>query len=179
MATNLEIWKPVVGYEGSYEVSSLGRVRSLPRTVMRRNGSPQTWPGKILTQSSNRGYKLATLSVPGEGHRTLKVHQLVARAFHGEPEPGQEVRHSNDVRDDNRAENLLWGTRYENMQDAIRNGAFGSSAQMCKNNHPRSPENRLAYRGRTGQTLYTCRECRRDQDRRRAVADPKRRERYR
>lgn len=97
----IEIWKPVVGYEGFYEVSSLGRVRN-PR-------------GAILRDRLNHlGYNRAALCKCGV-RRDCMVHRLVAAAFIGPLPIGKEVNHINGLRADNRVENLEYVTRAENM----------------------------------------------------------------
>ena len=70
------------------------------------------------------------------GGRSLKVHQLVAAAFLGPCPPGMEVRHANGQKDDNRLENLSYGTHQENMQDAIAAGTHGAVLRQYENTLP-------------------------------------------
>ena|SRR6476660_7493925 len=79
--------------------------------------------GRVLSQHSNpRGYPSVTLSRDGE-QPTRQVHALMLEAFAGPCPPGQEGRHLNDVKTDNRwPENLAWGTRKENLADRLLNG---------------------------------------------------------
>ena len=118
MPTVGEVWKSVVGCEGSYQVSSLGRVRSLPRMVVkRRNGGPaffQPIPGRVLKYvPMKKGY--LTVRVGG---RMRLVHHLVLEAFVGPRPEGAEARHFPDRdKTNNRAENLLWGTAQDNSDD--------------------------------------------------------------
>lgn len=108
-STEPEIWKPVTDWDGLYEVSSLGRVANVRL-------------GRILSAGANgTGYLKVRLNYRDRTTQVY-VHQLVARAFHGLPGPGQEVRHKNAERSDNRACNLEWGTRGENMLDAVGHG---------------------------------------------------------
>lgn len=90
------------------------------RGVVRRKTARRNWgAGKVLSQS-NRGKGYPAVTVNGRQH---SVHRLVCEAFNGPPPfPGALVRHLNDVKTDNRAENLAWGTMKENHADAVRNG---------------------------------------------------------
>jgi hypothetical protein len=119
----LERWLPVVGYEGFYEVSSLGRVRSLSRRVKRNR---QRHSGRTLklyaNRSKNRGeYYQARLSRDGVV-RTRDVHVLVARAFLGPCPDGHQVCHGPAGSLNNSAENLSYGTPAKNAADRYRDG---------------------------------------------------------
>lgn len=107
-----EVWVPVNGYEGLYEVSSIGRVRSLDR-ITEKVGLRK---GRILTpRKVSAGYQQVTLC-NDDGKKQLLVHRIVCRAFNGEPPDGKyQVDHLNKVRDDNRASNLEWVSASENM----------------------------------------------------------------
>lgn len=124
-----ERWLPVVGFEGRYEVSDLGRVRSLDRMetytridqysgrnliITRRHAGRMLRPGH--KQSGHVSVAL------GREHGSVDVHILVLEAFIGSCPTGKECCHENDVADDNRLENLSWGTRSKNLHDAVRNG---------------------------------------------------------
>jgi hypothetical protein len=118
-----EVWQPVRGYEGLYEVSDLGKVRSLPRR--KRNGV--VWAKKPSyirkTPIGAQGYPVVDLK--HNGHRkTFTVHTLVLTAFVAPRPPGQECRHLNGIRADSRLCNLAWGTPSENDQDRKRHGTF-------------------------------------------------------
>ena len=107
-------WKDVVGFEGSYQVSDHGRVRSLARRVRVRNGGLRLSPRKIKTLTKNRGgYWTVRLSVQGRSFLFL-VHRLVLRAFVGRCPEGYVVDHLNSVRHDNRLENLRYLTVEKN-----------------------------------------------------------------
>lgn len=128
MPSIAEVWKPVTGWQDVYEVSSRGRLRRL-------KASPGTRAGRIVKASQNHGeYVTAVLRDSGR-HTTRYVHQLVAEAFCGpRPTRQHEVRHLNGLKDDNRACNLAWGTRKENMADSQRLGqtAVGSRVGSSK-----------------------------------------------
>lgn len=113
-----ETWIPVVGYELQYEASSEGRVRSLARVVIRKNGSPMTVRGRLLKPGiTSVGYPLVVLCVCGQP-KSYMVHRLVAEAFLGPAPEGHEVDHINGDRQDNRALNLRWATRSQNNANA-------------------------------------------------------------
>lgn len=125
-----DIWRPVVGYEGRYEVSDHGRVRSLPIVVKRPGVKPFVHPGsgRVLQQSSNqRGYKLVELYCGSRAtRRTRPVHRLVCEAFHGPPpEDKPNTLHNDGKPDNNRAVNLRWGSQADNFADAKAHGVTG------------------------------------------------------
>lgn len=110
----IEEWKPVVGYEGLYEVSSLGRVRSLDRYV-KNNYSYWLRKGKVLSPEKNKdGYLLVSLCCNGKRYLRT-VHRLVAEAFIPNPDNLPEVNHINEDKSNNRVENLEWCTRKYNI----------------------------------------------------------------
>src|SRR5690606_17793610 len=88
------------------------------------------------------------------------VHRLVLKAFDGPPPRGHEALHANGVRDDNRLENLSWGTHSENQLDQVDHGThFNASKDLCPSGHPYSVENTYVYpNGRH----RACRICRAD-----------------
>ena len=111
-----EIWKPISGYEGLYEVSNLGRVRSLGHFVGNQYIERRFQNRIRLIKASNRkaNYKGVTLHKDGK-QKAFLLHRLVAEAFIPNPENKPEVNHKNHIRWDNRVENLEWCTRQENM----------------------------------------------------------------
>lgn len=117
----VEIWKPVKDYEGLYEVSNLGRVRTLDKEVNDRWGT-RILKGKILNYQPNPlGYISITLNKNKKGKLGL-VHRLVAESFIPNPDNKEQVNHINGIKHDNRLVNLEWCTRIENMQHALKNG---------------------------------------------------------
>ena len=122
-STTREEWRPVVGFEGAYEVSSLGQVRSLDRWIDFGNGRGRRVFGRVLKQSftgPRRDYFKVALGL-GAG-RTKVVHLLVCEAWHGPCPQGFWCRHINGNAKDNRPENLAWGTPAENGADTVRHG---------------------------------------------------------
>lgn len=122
MGESIERWRAVVGYEGYYEVSDHGRVRSVDRQVRHWQGGTRTVRGRVRTPCDNgRGYLHVNLSVDGRAS-SVTVHTMVARAFHGPPPPDEEACHRDGVKTYNWATNLRWGTQESNAQDSIAHG---------------------------------------------------------
>ncbi|WP_418888451.1 NUMOD4 motif-containing HNH endonuclease [Mycolicibacterium neoaurum] len=114
-------WLPVVGWEGSYEVSDDGDVRSIDREVTDGNRT-RTFRGRQLRAASTpRGHRYVTLSREGRT-KTRLVHHLVLEAFVGPRPPGHEACHGNGLPEDNRRRNLRWDTRSSNVRDSVRHG---------------------------------------------------------
>jgi len=148
-----ESWLPVLGYEGVYEVSSEGRVR---RALEGKSRGAR--PGVILKVWQLRArYLHIHLHMPGS-RKAFKVHRLVAFAFHGDPKPGEVVRHLNGDFMDNRAVNLVWGTMTENMADRRAHGTNrnrNTGATHCKRGHAFDEVNTYVRPNGT----RVCREC--------------------
>lgn len=122
---DIEIWKDIPGYEGAYQASSLGRIRSLERPITQigRCGKPFTriLKGKIL--KAGRYNKDGHLSVVlGRGTNGIQVHYLVALTFIGERIGNLDIRHLDGNPQNNRLDNLVYGTRSENVIDVYRQG---------------------------------------------------------
>lgn len=154
-------WRDVPGFEGRYEVSDEGQVRSVadPSDIHSRRR------GGILRAARSKGghgrgqaYLLVNL-VNAEGKSvSVRVHRAVALAFLGERPAGAEVRHLDGDAHNNRVENLAWGSHAENVQDTVRHGRHGPGrTAVCPRGHVKFdplPMNR-------------CRECRRIREARR------------
>lgn len=147
-----ERWRAVVGYEGAYEVSNVGRVRS----VARRDSRGHHQEGQLLSlQRHPRGYVQVHLYAAGVG-QTMKVHRMVLEAFVGPCPEGMESCHNNGVRDDNRIGNLRWGTVQENAADRV------AHHPTCRRSHRLEGAN-LTVVGRHRQRR--CRACSRERTR--------------
>lgn len=170
---SIETWRTIPGYEGLYEVSDQGRVRSLervtpgPKPMLRRERMM-----KLYTDV--KGYKKVQLSRLGH-IKAYGVHQLVVLSFVGPRPDEMEVCHSNGQAGDNRLENLRYDTRSGNAQDTIAHGRHPEASKThCIHGHPFSPENtRIDTAGKR-----VCRTCKKATNARRAKAPEDRRRFY-
>lgn len=114
LALPSECWRWVPGYEGLYQVSTRGRVRSVDRWVIGKDGKKYLIKGKILKPLRNElGYLFVTLCRDGKP-RNFKIHRLVAMAWLDNPEDKPEVNHLDENPSNNDVYNLAWSTRKEN-----------------------------------------------------------------
>lgn len=129
-----EIWKDIEGYEGRYQVSNLGRVKALPRTVEGHNQHgkwTRTEPAKIMAQKLQNTDRYQVSLRDADGKRTtFYVHRLVAMAFVPGYFEGATVNHKNEDHHDNRADNLEWMTKAENNAYGTHNFRVGKSLRM-------------------------------------------------
>ena len=125
-----EIWKDIKDFEGMYQVSSLGRVRSLDRF----DSNGRLHKGDIKTTRDNgNGYKVVQLYKDGK-QKTVSVHRLVATAFIDNPDNKPEVHHIDSDRANNKLENLQWVTRKENNSFPERIESMKKNPNWLKNN---------------------------------------------
>lgn len=123
------MWKAIPGFEGLYEVSDEGLVRSLTRivTYTKRDGRKveRRFKGKVLIPGINtRGYELVTLCDANNVRYTRNVHRLVLETFVRPRAENEECRHLDGNIRNNRLDNLCWGTSAENMADKIAHGTW-------------------------------------------------------
>jgi NUMOD4 motif/HNH endonuclease len=152
LTADSEEWRPVVGWEGFYEVSSAGRVRSIPRASRTR--------GVVLkpSRSGTNKYPHVDLWADGE-NETRTVHSLVAEAFVGQRTDGTEVRHLDGDDSNCQRSNLAYGTSSENSYDITRHGRNRNANKThCDHGHEFTPDNTMPQSGGRGRQ---CRECRR------------------
>lgn len=111
-----EIWRPIKTFEGLYEVSNRGRVRSVDRWVIYKDGSKHFWKGQILKprQNETTGYLQVNLCRDGK-QRTFRIHRLVAEAWLDNPMGKPEVNHLDEDKTNNDVYNLEWSTAKENI----------------------------------------------------------------
>jgi hypothetical protein len=146
-----ETWRPIAGWDDSYQVSDLGRVRSIPRL----NNYGRRLRGRLLKPGTRADGHLVVILCVNRVKTTRQVHQLVLEAFAGPRPAGLEGLHDNGNPADNARTNLRYGTHAENMRDAVRHGTNRNAAKThCPQNHEYTPENTYAY-GNARQ----CREC--------------------
>ena len=156
----MEVWRPVVGYEGFYAVSSLGGVRSLERVITRSNGTPQTIrPRRLSSVVGGAGYPVVTLWMHNKG-RTRTVHSLVAEAFLGPCPEGMEVCHNDGNPTNPHKDNLRYDTHQNNLMDTVRAGTNRRVTDRCPYGHLKMGANRVAH-GQFG-TRSKCRACSRE-----------------
>ena len=155
--SDMEVWKPVPGYEGFYSVSDLGRVRSDKRTIVDKNGHSRKMPEIILTPEKKSSGHLTVCLCKNHDQTKRYVHRIVLEAFIGEAPAGMQACHWNDDKEDNRLENLRWGTPNENMFDRVRNGIHHNAVKThCKWGHEFTPENTKPQSGKRGRDCKAC-----------------------
>lgn len=160
-------WAPIPGFEGRYEASDSGLIRSLDRVIETRNGSrwkpgqPGTpgirrLKGRVLRPGKIGSLEHLHVVLAGRVDRT--VHSLVLEAFVGPCPEGMEARHLDDNPTNNHLSNLVWGSRSENSYDAIRNDKhFHAGLTHCKRGHELTPENTQRHENSERRTCLACR----------------------
>lgn len=154
----LEVWQPVPGFEGIYEVSDRGRVRSLDR-IITRSGIPRFIRGTSRRSRLDVDGRLK-LELYRDGTVTVaRVHRLVLEAFRGPQPDGMEGCHNDGNPTNNRLNNLRWDTQSENQRDSVRHGTHVNTRKThCVNGHPLDGGNLIAFI-RDGRPRRECRTC--------------------
>lgn len=133
MNKSTEVWVDVPGFEGAYQVSNTGMVRSLDRKVNGRFGSSAIKKGKVLKASPNKeGYYSVSLSKKSKC-TMFYIHRLLAVSFIPNLEHKREVNHINGNKQDNRLENLEWVSSSENRKHAWDTGLKFATQKMRDN----------------------------------------------
>lgn len=118
-----EIWKDIKGFEGLYQVSNLGRVKSVDRYIETKNGKKQHWNEKLIASCDNgKGYKAVYLRKNGKNYMKY-VHRLVGESFLGNIK-SYDINHKDFDRSNNKLSNLVITTRLENIQYSRDNGRY-------------------------------------------------------
>lgn len=131
----IEIWKDIKNYEDIYQISNLGRVKSLNREVIQKN-RVINWPERIFKTTSTKN-KYSNIKIYNKnGFENVSVHRLVGIAFVPNSNNKLFINHINGIKNDNRAENLEWCTTSENVKHAYRIGlnipVFGDKSHSSK-----------------------------------------------
>ena len=154
----METYKDIKGFEGLYQVSNLGNVKSLEKShksgFMGRGITVR--PEKIRKLSKDKdGYMCVSLSLNGKVF-SKKVHRLVAEAFIPNPSKKHEVNHKNLLKNDNRVDNLEWCSRSENQKHAYKLGALKSSfnKEVSRANGLKKSKKVFAYDFKTNEFLW-------------------------
>lgn len=156
-----EEWRTVTGFEGYYEVSNKGRVRSVPRVTIRSNGVPLTVSGRVLKCTPGNEYGHLKVSLQRDGAWTHAwVHRLVALEW-CERQPGQDyVLHGPEGHTVNHVGNIRWGTQRDNAADRKEFGVpYPAPRDRCSAGHLMTEEN--TYRPPKRPNDRNCKECQR------------------
>lgn len=117
-----EEWRDIKGYEGLYQVSNLGRVRSLDRKFIKSNGRMHSRKGKVLAPNTNpKGYFFVNISDINHKITPTRIHRLVAEAFIPNPNNLPQVNHIDEDKSNNSITNLEWCTNRYNTMYGTRN----------------------------------------------------------
>lgn len=141
-----ERWLPIPGWDGVYDVSDHGRVRSRARFVDAKLGSKRWQSERVLSPGRMPHGHLTVRLCRNATGKSHAVHRLVLLAFVGPGPDGTECCHNNGDPADNRLSNLRWDTRIENQRDRVRHGThYNSNKTHCKHGHPLIESNLYRY----------------------------------
>ncbi len=165
----VERWLPIPDWEGLYEVSDDGRVRSVDRVIRHSSkGGERLLRGKELCLQVKRdGYVHVCLAAQGR-KSSVPVHRLVLLTFVGPPPPGMESCHGPGGPESNRLSNLRWDTQFENFRDVVRSRRHRNlQKQHCLRRHPLMGANLIlgSATSTPGERKRECRSCRNAQRR--------------
>lgn len=138
----IEKWAKIKGFE-KYEVSNIGRVKSVSRIIKLKNNTTRFVETQILNIKPNRqGYIRAYLTDENKKEKSFFVHRLVAEYFIPNPENKKFVNHKNGIKNDNNVSNLEWCTCKENIVHAFRTG-LKSAVRGSKSNFSKLTEEEI------------------------------------
>ena len=127
-----EVWRDIEGYEGYYQVSNIGKVRSLDRVVVHEEGTKRNLKGDILKTHIKYGYVYVTLSKNNK-LKSYRVHRLVAKAFIPNPNNYPSVNHKDENRKNNNVTNLEWCTvKYNNEYSGTTEKAINANKKKVR-----------------------------------------------
>ena len=146
-------WRDVPGYEGYYQVSNNGNVRSVDRKIINSLGHELSLKGKLLKPKKDRGYFRVELNAYGRP-KLFSIHRLVLLAFVGEIPSGMQCRHLDGNAENNSLSNLAYGTVSENQLDRVRHGTHQESVKThCPRGHVLKSPNLTAGGLRKGKRI--------------------------
>ncbi len=124
-----EEWRDIINYEGSYQISSYGRVKSLNRTIVLNNGKERKLEGKIRAYGTDKaGYPITRLSTVNKGATTFTIHRLMAKAFL-EFRDELYVNHIDGDKSNNKVSNLEMISASDNIKHAFKLGLCNQSGE--------------------------------------------------
>lgn len=130
----MEEWRYIPGYEGRYEVSSNGNVRSVPHVFIRKDGKQMTVQGlQLMQQTDKKGYRRIRLIDNSGKKRGVLVHRAVAEAFIDNPNNDEFVNHIDGNKGNNKSSNLEWCSPRDNVRHAWRNGLASNNINYAIN----------------------------------------------
>lgn len=121
----MEVWKDIPGFDGLYQASPDGRIRSWKKLGGRKKSKRATSPRMLTLSVNTRGYLTVT-------ERRYYVHRLILETFVGKRRPDQECRHLDGDKRNNNLNNLTWGTRRENIDDNHRLGVYAKGSDSSR-----------------------------------------------
>lgn len=159
MSQEEEEWREIPGYDGKYQASSLGRVKSVARVQVLSDGRVRPVKERILSTSKASKYQTLSLYTAPKKRNSPTLHSVIAAAFIGPRPEGMVVCHNDGDSTNNRVDNLRYDTQSANVRDAVKHGVHGEAKLThCKRGHPFSGDNLVLDKTPRG-PVRKCREC--------------------
>lgn len=153
-----ERWAAIPGWEGLYEASTHGRIRSVDRLRVSKNGVTKHLKSHVLAQSQDAHGRCHVQLYRNGSRQPKTVHSLVMFAFVGPRPAGMEIAHWDGDAGNNHLENLRYATPGENEKDKVRHGTHRNASKThCPQNHPYDEANTIRYPNRSGRQCRACR----------------------